>query len=225
MNEDEVHKIVSELLDQDSRNITRELYRRARNETCDYIEKNMQLVNSNFKNRYELINYAIKNVTVKNGLWLEFGVYKGNTIIHIADKIDNVIYGFDSFMGNPDDWRSDHLKGEFALDEIPSFPPNVKIIRGWFEDSLPRFLKEHSEPASFIHLDCDLYSSTKTVLHELRDRLTSGSIVVFDEFFNYPGWKNHEFRAFMEFVDIANIKYEYIGYVCKHSQVSIRIQE
>lgn len=225
MKKDEVHKIVSELLDEDSRNITRELYRRALYETCNYIEKNMYLVNSNFKNRYELLDFAIKNATIKDGLWLEFGVYKGDTILHIADKINNTVYGFDSFKGNPDDWRSNYLKGAFAVSEIPSFAPNVQIISGWFEDSLPRFLEIHNEPVSFIHIDCDLYSSAKTVLDELKDRLVGGSIIVFDEFFNYPGWKDHEFKAFMEFVDITKIKYEYIGYVFKHSQVSIKVQD
>jgi hypothetical protein len=224
MNKDEIHNIVSESLDQDARNIKRELYRRALSQTCDYIEKNMFLVNSNFKNRYELLDDAIKNATIKDGLWLEFGVYKGETIRYIADKTKTIVYGFDSFKGNPDDWRSEHRKGEFALRQMPSFPRNIKVVTGWFKDSLPKFLAAHNEPVSFIHIDCDLYSSTKTVLHQLKDRLIKGSIIVFDEFFNYPGWKQHEFKAFTEFIKRTNIRYEYIGYVYKHSQVSIKIR-
>lgn len=225
MNKDEMHSLVSESLDEDTRNIKRELYRRALHETCDYIEENMLLVNSNFRNRYELLDYAIKNATIKNGLWLEFGVYKGDTICHIADKIKTTtVYGFDSFKGNPEDWRSEYRKGAFALRQIPSFPENIKIVRGWFKDTLPEFLAIHNEPVSFVHIDCDLYSSTKTVLDQLQDRFSRGSIIVFDEFFNYPGWKQHEFKAFSEFIKNTNMKYKYLGYVYKHSQVSIEIQ-
>ena len=57
--------LVDKLLDQDSRNITRELYRRALHETCDYIEKNMPLVESKFKDRHELLEYAIKTFLSK----------------------------------------------------------------------------------------------------------------------------------------------------------------
>ena len=226
MNEDEVRNIVSELLDQDSRNITRELYRRALHETCEYIENYMPFVNSNFKDRFELLEFAIKNVSIEGGLWLEFGVYKGKTIRFIADRSEKIVYGFDSFKGNPEDWRKEYRKGEFELEEIPtSLPQNAKIVPGWFKDSLPKFLDEHGSPVSFIHIDCDLYSSTKTVLDPLKDRFDDGSIIVFDEFFNYPGWKHHEFKAFTEFVQSNNKKYEYIGYVYKHSQVAIRIIE
>ena len=224
MKEDKVRRLVSDLLDQDSRNITRELYRRALVETCEYIERYMLLVNSNFKNRYELLSYAIQNVTIKDGLWLEFGVYKGDTISYIAKNIKSTIYGFDSFKGNPDDWRSGHQKGEFALRDIPSFAQNIEIVPGWFKDSIPEFLIDHRESIAFIHIDCDLYSSTKTILNELKDRFRIGSIIVFDEFFNYPGWKNHEFKAFREFIESTNIKYEFIGYVYNHSQVLLKIQ-
>lgn len=223
MREDDVRKIISAFLDQDSRDLTRQLYRRARDETCDYIEKNMYLVKSNFENRYELLDYAISNVTINDGLWLEFGVYKGGTISYIAERVESIIYGFDSFKGNPDDWRSEYRKGSFALEQVPDFPKNVEIVKGWFWDSLPRFLGSHDGPVALLHVDCDLYSSTKTIMEQLGDRLAEGSIIVFDEFFNYPGWKHHEFKAFTEFVEVKNIKYEYIGYVYKHSQVSVKI--
>jgi hypothetical protein len=169
------------------------------------------------------LEFAIKNVSLKDGLWLEFGVYKGDTLNFIVSKSESIVHGFDAFEGNPEDWRREYGKGSFALEEIPTFPENVKIVKGWFSDSLPKFLERYHDPIAFAHIDCDLYSSTKTILNELKHRLINKSILVFDEFFNYPGWKNHEFRAFMEFVEDNNKKYEYIGYVYKHSQVALRI--
>jgi hypothetical protein len=214
---------IDELLDQDSRNIARELKRRALTETCDYVERYMFLVPSDFENRYELLDYAIPKVSVKDGLWLEFGVYKGDTINYIAGKTKSIIYGFDSFEGNPDDWRSEYRKGAFVLDEIPRFLENVIIEKGLFHDSIPRFLKNNDNPVAFIHIDCDLYSSTKVIFDLMRERFVKDSILVFDEFFNYPGWKQHEFRAFREFVENDKRNFEYIGYVYKHSQVAIKI--
>jgi hypothetical protein len=55
------------------------------------------------------------------------------------------------------------------------------------------------------------------------ERLVQDSVIVFDEFFNYPGWKQHEFKAFMEFVENSDRKFNYIGYVYKHSQVAVKI--
>jgi hypothetical protein len=36
------------------------------------------------------------------------------------------------------------------------------------------------------------------------NRLASGSVIVFDEYFNYPGWKVHEFKAFQDDVRIVS---------------------
>jgi hypothetical protein len=226
MKNDNQHGIleqINELFDQNSRNITRELKRRSLMETCDYIEKHMVMVNPNFEDRYDLLDHAIQNVSVQNGLWLEFGVYKGSTIKYIAGKTKSLVYGFDSFNGNPEDWRSEYKKGAFALGKIPRFSKNIRIQKGYFQDTLLPFSREHDQPVAFMHIDCDLYSSTRTILTVLCEQLIRGSIVVFDEFFNYPGWKQHEFKAFTEFIEDNNRAFEYIGYVYKHSQVAVRI--
>jgi hypothetical protein len=50
-----------------------------------------------------------------------------------------------------------------------------------------------------------------------------GSVIVFDEYFDYPGWEQHEFRAFAEFVARARLTYEYLAYNRLHEQVAVRI--
>jgi hypothetical protein len=50
-----------------------------------------------------------------------------------------------------------------------------------------------------------------------------GTVIVFDEYFNYPGWENHEFKAFQEFVEQTNLKYEYLAYNRRHEQVAVKI--
>ena len=50
-----------------------------------------------------------------------------------------------------------------------------------------------------------------------------GTVIVFDEYINYPGWQLDEFKAWKEFVAKHNIEYQYIGYVSKHQKVAVRI--
>jgi hypothetical protein len=100
--------------------------------------------------------------------------------------------------------------------------PNVKLIKGWFNETLPGFVANLNECVAFLHIDCDLYSSTKTVFEYLGDKIKPGTIIVFDEYFNYPGWQRGEFKAFQEFIQERNLKYEYIGYTVS-MQVMIKI--
>jgi hypothetical protein len=51
----------------------------------------------------------------------------------------------------------------------------------------------------------------------------SGTVIVFDEYINYPGWQLDEFRAWQEYVKKHNIRYEYIGRVSRHQKVAVRV--
>jgi hypothetical protein len=99
------------------------------------------------------------------GLHCEFGTWKGAWITEFAKNFpDRRFYGFDSFEGLPEEW-STLQSGYFDLKgELPAVPPNVTLVKGWFNESIPPFLTQNSEPVAFIHMDCDLYSSTMTVL-------------------------------------------------------------
>jgi len=161
----------------------------------------------------------------ESGLNLEFGVFHGRTINLSSEKYPKrTFYGFDSFEGLPEDWREGFLRGHFSLGgDFPHVNPNVVLIKGLFSDSLEDFLKENQQQVSFLHIDCDLYSSTKYVLEKLKDRLRAGSIILFDEFYNYPGWEEGEYKAWQEFVNSYNIIYDYICYNINHEQVSLII--
>jgi hypothetical protein len=176
-----------------------------------------------FEDREHLLNYALDQISIE-GMILEFGVFSGHTINIIAKKLAHQeIYGFDAFKGLPEDWTGKVKAGHFARNDIPVVRENVKLIIDWFDRSLPAFLDQHSQPVSLLHVDCDIYTSTQTVLTQLRSRIVKGTIIVFDEYFNYIDWKRHEFRAFQEFVDFNRVKYEYIGLVSKYEQVAVRI--
>lgn len=159
-----------------------------------------------------------------NGLFLEFGVASGRTITAIAERRSGPVYGFDSFEGLPEDWYEGYGKGHFARTDLPPVPRNVQLVKGWFNDTLPGFLAEHPGPVSFVNVDCDLYSSTSFVLSALADRIGAGCVIQFDEFFNYPGWRNHEYKAFMELVAERGLKFRYHSFFRRHQAVCVVIE-
>jgi hypothetical protein len=50
-----------------------------------------------------------------------------------------------------------------------------------------------------------------------------GSILVFDDYFNYIGWRNHIHRAFREFVEALGIRYRYLTFASSHCSVAVTI--
>jgi len=197
----------------------------ATQESIEYIKKNMTNALC-FTHKIDILfEYALPKIRGK-GLILEFGVRKGKTTKEIAKRIKNKIcYGFDSFEGLPEDWSGQpYPKGAYSeKGKIPTLPKNIQIYKGWFDKTLPTFLEKHNEPIDFIHFDCDLYSSTKTIFDLLGNRITRDTILIFDEYFNYPTWKQHEFKAFQEFVKKRKVSYEYLAFTSK-SAVCIKIK-
>jgi hypothetical protein len=205
-----------------AQNIKYELAKRANKTTVDYVEKYMREVSS-VHTKWKVLDLALNEVKV-NGLFLEFGVFKGETINYIAKQTQSKIYGFDSFDGLPEFWRDGFEKGSFHLGHLPKVEKNVSLVKGWFDQTLPKFLENRvDEQVAFLHVDCDLYSSTKTIFECLHDRIKSGTVIVFDEYFNYPGWENDEFRAFKEFIEASGLHYKYITYNYLHEQVALKI--
>lgn len=153
-------------------------------------------------------------------LGLEFGVGGGESARIIADRMP--LIGFDSFQGLPEDWREDFPAGTFAQDRPPDIP-GADIRVGMFADTLHDF--SVNTRIGLIHIDCDLYSSTATVLdwlawHMLQNPLR-GTYVVFDEWRGYPGAINHEQRAWNEFIDENHVNWEVVGH--GHQQWAIRV--
>ncbi len=174
--------------------------------------------------RKEILDLALRHLP-SNGLVCEFGVFEAESLNHIADRLrDRAVYGFDSFEGLPERWRESFEPGMFSTGgRLPSVRPNVRLFKGWFDATLPAFAAKHTGPAALLHIDCDLYSSTRCVLEHLGERLIPGTIILFDEYFNYPGWEEHEYRAFTEFAQFRRLSYEYLCYNGEHEQVAIRI--
>lgn len=154
------------------------------------------------------------------GWGLEFGVATGTTLGIIAR--DMPVIGFDSFEGLPEDWREGFPKGFFNGVRPPAEIPNTTLVEGWFEDTVPNY--DWPDDIALVHIDCDLYSSTWTVLKALDGHLKPGTYIVFDEFFGYDGYEKHEERAWTDFVerDAWPVRYDVIGH--GREQWAVRIK-
>ena len=195
---------------------------------CQFIQRSMQQLN-----QLELGVSPLKHVIghydpslLVAGLWLEFGVAEGRTISLIAAALpqhcavaDEVVYGFDSFDGLPERWRPGFAAGHFEREgsQPPAFAAgtenHIRLVKGWFQETLPQFLEQHSEPVSMLHIDSDLYSSAVYVLEQLMQhgRLVPGTVIVFDELFHYCGFENHEFLALFEVMHTHGLQFDWIG--------------
>jgi len=191
---------------------------------CDSIKGNT--------NRKIHLDVAMSYANIE-GQVLEFGVHTANTINRIASYFNSdIVWGFDSFEGLPEDWNMSSKdispRGYFAVDELPSVNENVKLIKGWFSETVPLWITENPATIKFLHLDADLYSSTKQVLSLLNSQIVPGTIIVFDEMYHwkyprkYTFWEQGEYRALKEW--ITENDREFVSLIrSKYMQVTIKV--
>jgi len=154
----------------------------------------------------------------KPTLWVEFGAWSGASARVIRDAAFAInktegVHSFDSFEGLPEDWRADPQRrgavtakylsrGAFSRRGEPPFhEAGVHWEIGWYNSTLGPFLRRFpATPISMVHIDCDLYSSSAAALEAIEHRLTPDAVIVFDELLNYPEYRDHEARAFIELI-------------------------
>lgn len=145
--------------------------------------------------------------------FLEFGVWEGKSIRFFASALpaETNLVGFDSFEGLSTDWAgTDFAKGALSTNgRAPqNLPQNVEIVVGQVEETLSNWLS-HNGLHDFVvvHCDLDIFEPTLYVLQTLRAKLRPGSLILFDNYFSYPGWKNGEHKALME----SGIEHEFLA--------------
>ena len=208
-----------------NKRVSHVLYERSLEDSANYAEQNMRNAVIFFdESKRKMYDYSISKISF-HGLIGEFGVFEGNAINYIAQQLpDKKIYGFDSFTGLPEDWVGwEYDKGSFNLDGVlPNVESNVELVKGYFNDSLPLWVKNNKEPFTFLIIDSDIYSSACTILDTLgTNQIVSGTLILFDEYFGYTGWRSHEFKAWQEFVKKHKIQYEYLA--INHFQVLVKV--
>ena len=111
-------------VEDNTKNIEFELQRRALKTTTDFVIEHLSKIPC-YVDDLELLKSSIQSVEI-DGLFLEFGVYKGRSIKYTSKLIQKSrIYGFDSFSGLPETWRGRITKGTFRVKKKPRVPSNV----------------------------------------------------------------------------------------------------
>jgi hypothetical protein len=85
---------------------------------------------------------------------------------------------------------------------------NLLLVKGWFNETVPEFLRKNEHTAfSLVHIDCDLYESTKDALGAVFERVVPGGVILFDEVFHpkFPG----ETKAFWEVFNSSPLRGEF----------------
>ncbi|RWP59735.1 MAG: macrocin O-methyltransferase [Mesorhizobium sp.] len=179
------------------------------------------------EHRFDLYRVIQERIGSQPIDYLEFGVFEGESIKVVSEinhHSQSRFIGFDSFEGLPRDWNEQKPRGTFSTD---GNPPNindtrVQFVKGWFNRTLPEFTKTfQSTGMTWIHIDCDLYSSAMCVLIYLDYLIKPGSFIVFDEFEDLT----NEFRAFLDFQEISGKRFDVIGATEHFSQVAVQCVE
>lgn len=153
---------------------------------------------------------------LKDKLFLEFGVFVGTSMLeyynlyrdHLGSEHTPQFYGFDSFEGLPgekSDDKSPWYAGQFNLNKNinPELlnKPGMKIVDGWFENTLNRALADElkGRQVGLLHVDCDIYTSTMQVYEFLiaNNLLVKGTVVVYDDWGVYRELKLSEDEQFL----------------------------
>ncbi len=183
-----------------------------------------RLIKLTAANRYYMLSlafYFTRDESV-DGDYFEFGVARGSTFIKaykIAKKLGLLksmnFYAFDSFEGFPVPEGRDKIFERFkaggAKHSLDDFLKNlkkhkvdlkkVKILKGWFKDTLNGKNREILEikSARVINIDCDMYSSTKAVLDFIKPIIKNGTVLMFDDWYCFRAdpekgeqWAVHE---------------------------------
>jgi len=124
---------------------------------------------------------------VKNdGPWLSFGTPNGEMPNIVSARkqtgFNTALYSFEGQTGNYNikDLNKPMVKpvrtGGLLLGLKPKRPSQMQI------NSLGEFLFWRKEPCAFVHINCESFSSTITVLNSLysNNRIVSGTIILFD---------------------------------------------
>jgi hypothetical protein len=142
-----------------------------------------------------LLDVVISHTSDLTGDILEFGVFNGESLRDFALRCPSrQVYGFDSFEGLPEDWWT-RPQGTFQTAVPVINEPNATLVKGLFDESLPPFLEHWPGKAAIVHVDCDLYNSTLSCLRPILSRFQQGTVLLFDEYYNYSDFAYHEWLA------------------------------
>jgi len=179
-----------------------------------------------------LAEIAEKNIP---GAIVEFGVFDGDWMERLITSCETIglqreVWGFDSFEGLPPPSPTEDLdcwaEGDFAasLESVAerlgtAYRPHVKLVKGWFSDTLPTAAVQGITQIAYARIDCDLYGPSVECLDYLTTRLSDQAILVLDDWtynlakgetMSFMQWaeRNQQFR--FEFLCFNSVGHFYV---------------
>lgn len=189
---------------------------KAKISSADFVSRNLEGALL-FSTRAAIQDYAADEASAREGVVLEMGVFDGGSINRMARRMwlqdaKRKVYGLDSFKGLEESWSSTDHHGRFDVGGVPpkGIDSKIHLIHGRVEEVLEHFLHTENPTFALIHFDMDLYAPTKFALTKLLPHLSSGTLILFDELYGYPGWEFGEYKALSELVPTD--KYRYLAF-------------
>lgn len=175
-----------------------------------------------FENRAQMYEFIQKSCVGDLPIdYLEFGVFRGESLriwLNLNRNPESRFFGFDSFEGLPEGWRSGQPRGHF---DLCGAPPDIQdsrvtFVKGWFENTVPAFARQLTRKNRLIlHLDCDLYSSAMVTLLYLTPFMTSGTLLIFDEFYD----RENEYKALMDWQKISRKNFRIVAQMANFGKI------
>jgi hypothetical protein len=172
--------------------------------------------------REQIFELIARDVADEQVLYLEFGVYEGESMRVWSRLLRNErsqLHGFDSFEGLPEEWSLEEGRGHFSTGGEPPriADPRVRFFKGWFGDTLPAYEPPPHERL-VVNVDADLYASAALALSTVEGLLVPGSYIYFDELND----RVHELRAFDEFIGRTGMRFRTVAASPDLSHVAFR---
>lgn len=164
------------------------------------------------RDRMKCLELAVTKAPVE-GLFLEFGVFRGESLEFLKEISGRDIFGFDSGVG------AIGIETESFAFHGPTPLPHWLVqsehyIEGWFHQTLPTFLEKNTEEISFVHFDAGHLDPARYVLNAIFPRLSNGAIIAFDEILASDSSRNPispEWIAFHEAITRYRFDYSWIA--------------
>ena len=183
-----------------------------------------------------------KQTSTVRGEILEFGIFKGNSFfrwIKFRDLLEQTnsrkVIGFDIFGDFPEAFFDDDKEKRDAFvaetnggksisfEEInelldkQGLNKNVDIIKGDILITLDAYLEKNPHlKISLLHIDVDLYEPTKVILERLYDKVTTGGIIIFDDYGAFAGTNKAVDDFFNGKAEIKKLPFSHaISYIVK----------
>ena len=180
-----------------------------------FVIRNLNGDNFHNLNKFIQIYKIWNNIKLDSiqGDYIEFGIFKGKSLYHsvkTAKKINaekNITFwGLDSFEGFPVENHEFYKAKNFKASKSKvkkSFNKykNVKIIDGYFEDTLSSDELQNIENISFAFIDCDIYESAQVAFNFIKSKMTRGGFIMIDDFTSIDKNGNYIAKSFFDIFD------------------------